>query len=222
LLRGNLRDLTRANRWLAGADLSWRALWSVLIATSPSVRLRVLDVGTGAADIPFLMAQRARRAGRSIEIVATDVRPEIVAIAAANVARADVEEVRVRLADPRLADEPDASYDVVHSSLVLHHHDEAQAQALLREMARVARSAVIVNDLDRGWLWWIGAWLLGHLATTNSYTRHDAPLSVKRAYRPDEMSAIARSVGLHEVGRHRSRPGFRYALTFVRGEPHPA
>ena len=54
---------------------------------------------------------------------------------------------------------------------------------LLREMARVARLGVVVNDLDRTRLGWIGAWLIGHLLTGNRYTRYDAPLSVLRAYR---------------------------------------
>ena len=66
-----------------------------------------------------------------------------------------------------------------------------EAVRLLREMARVARLGVVVNDLDRSRLGWVGAWLLGHLLTGNRYTRHDAPLSVRRAYRADEMAATA-------------------------------
>ena len=70
---------------------------------------------------------------------------------------------------------------------------------LFREMARVARLGVVVNDLDRRRLGWVGAWLIGHLLTRNRYTRHDAPLSVRRAYRPDEMAAMLRDAGLTPV-----------------------
>ena len=211
-LRGNLRDLARMNRLLGGADLSWRALTNVLRATSPGDGLRVLDVGTGGADVPAELARRARRAGRQVEIVATDIRPEIVAVAAENV---DEPEIEVRLATQDLSEVPDASFDVVHSSLVLHHLDPAAATSLFLQFARVSRSAVIVNDLDRGWLWWLGAWLVSHTMTGNRYSRHDAPLSVRRAYRPGEMRELAKAAGLTQVAQHWAWPRYRYAITFV-------
>ena len=79
-------------------------------------------------------------------------------------------------------------------------------------MARVARLGVVVNDLDRRRLGWIGAWLMGHLLTRNRYTRTDAPLSVRRAYRPDEMTAMLRSAGLTPVRTVRGSVGQRYAI----------
>ncbi len=78
------------------------------------------------------------------------------------------------VADGRALAWPDDAFDVAHCSLVVHHLDEEAAVGLLREMARVARRGVIVNDLARGRLAWLGAWLLAHLATANRYTRHDA------------------------------------------------
>jgi len=83
-------------------------------------------------------------------------------------------------------------------------------------MARVAGRAVIVSDLDRAWRWWAGAWLLSHLATRNRYTRNDAPLSVRRAYRPAEVARMAETVGLRVVNRYRARPAYRYAIVFER------
>ena len=56
-------------------------------------------------------------------------------------------------------------------------------------MGRVARLGIVVNDLERGRLGWLGAWLMGHLLTGNRYTRHDAPLSVRRAYRTARLAS---------------------------------
>ena len=86
---------------------------------------------------------------------------------------------------------------------------------VLREMARVSRRGVIVNDLDRTQLSWLGAWLLAHLATRNRYTRHDAPLSVRRAYRPVEVQDMAAAVGLTRVARLGGFMGHRYALVLA-------
>ena len=67
----------------------------------------------------------------------------------------------------------------------------------------------------RDWRWLAGAWLLTRLFTRNEYTRHDAPLSVRRAYTADEVVAMARQVGLRPVARYSAFPGYRYALVFV-------
>ena len=213
-LRANLRDLALTNALLGGTDLSWRAVALVLKARSTRAIQQVLDVGTGGADIPIAIARRARDLGLNVHIVATDIRPEVIDVASRTAASAGVAGVTVRRADPSLTSEPDQSFDVVHSSLVLHHHEPDEARELLREMQRVSRYAVIVNDLDRRRAWWVGARLLS-LLSRNPYTRHDAPLSVRRAYRPDELSELAGAVGLREVARYWSRPRYRYALVFV-------
>ena len=107
---------------------------------------------------------------------------------------------------------PDRSFDVVHASMVLHHLTVDEAVRLIREMARVARLGVVVNDLERSRLGWIGAWLMAHLLTGNRYTRHDAPLSVRRSYRAVEMAALLRDAGTIPVKTVRGAMGQRYAI----------
>ena len=206
-LEGNLRDLARLNSLLDGAGVSYRALRPFLDRGKP---LRLLDIGTGMADIPRALMGAAARANRQLEVVATDVRPEIVGMAWQTAAPEPAFEVR--LAAPNRIDEPDASFDVVHASLVLHHRDPQDAVALLREMARVAARAVIVNDLDRGRHWLLMARVMARLLTRNAYTRNDAPLSVQRAYRPNEIVQMAARAGLVEANRYWAWPRYRYAL----------
>jgi hypothetical protein len=82
-------------------------------------------------------------------------------------------------------------------------------------MARVARRGVVVNDLIRGRLVYLGAWLLAHLATANPYTRYDAPLSVRRAFDRRELRALIESAGLHVVASSRGVFGHRWAVAAV-------
>lgn len=212
VLAGNLRDLARVNRWLGGAELSRRALATVPGAGGGRA-LSLLDVGTGAADIPLALAAGAREAGSRLAVVAVDTRPEVVAVARRNTASEP--DVRVELIEPGRLPWPDGAFDVVHASLLLHHFDMRGAIDELAEMGRVARSAVIVNDLRRARLWWLGAWMLSRVTTRNRYTRHDAPLSVRRAWTPDELSAMATRAGLREAHRLSDRIGHRYALVLV-------
>lgn len=202
VLAGNLRDLARVNRWLGGSQLSERAVAPLAMG---SFVFSILDAGTGGADIPMRLA----RGDRSIS--ATDVRPEIV-----DFARRAVDRSPVEVRESRIEDESDASFDVVHASMVVHHLEPAEAVTFLREMARVARQAVVVNDLDRGWRWFLGAKAMAWLFTRNAYTRNDAPLSVRRAYTATELVDMARQAGLRPVARYRTTPAYRYALVFVR------
>ncbi len=210
LLEGNLRDMSRANRWLGGCRLSWHALSHVARSVPSGRRLRLLDVGTGAGDIPLFLLRRARTAGLALEVEATDIRPEIVDYARR--LAGDTPDLHIALADGDGIDHGDASFDVVHASLLLHHLDEPAAEALLAEMARVCRRAVIVNDLLRARRVWLGAWLLARLVTGNPYTRHDAPLSVRRSYLPAEVEAMAARGGMEVEARFNDRLDHRYAL----------
>ena len=212
-LEGNMRDLARINRWLGGVALSRRALAAVVTDHGVHEPLRMLDVGTGAADIPLALVDDAARAGRRLDVVATDIRPEVVEIARRRMAGRP--EIRVELRPPGALPWPPDEFDVVHASLLLHHLDMPAAVDQLAEFARVARRAVIVNDLQRARRWWVAAWLLSRLLTRNRYTRHDAPMSVQRAWTPDEVAAMAARAGLREAHRLRDRLGHRYALVLV-------
>lgn len=213
-LAGNLRDLRRINRLLGGVRLSRRALDRLTDGEQGPVSM--LDVGTGGADIPVALLADARRRGRLLEITAVDSRAEVVD--AARALRPAIDRVRgltILVADGRSLPFPDGSYDVVHASMVLHHLAGAPAVELLREMGRVARRGVIVNDLSRGWLHWAGARLLTLVATRNEYTRYDGPLSVRRAWSRPEMRGLLADAGLVPIAEHVGLVGHRYAIVAV-------
>jgi ubiquinone/menaquinone biosynthesis C-methylase UbiE len=219
-LAGNLRDLRRVNRWLGGIAVSEAAI-EALAAHRRDITM--LDVGTGGGDIPYALAERARARGRHLSVVGVDSRPEIVAAAHASrppgVASGEVEIV---LGDGLALPFPDRSFDIAHASLVVHHLEPHAVIALFTEMGRVARLGIVVNDLVRSWPAWLGAWLIAHTLTTNRYTRHDAPLSVRRAYRASEVAGLIRRAGLAPVRTVRAPFGHRVAISAVSTDLGPA
>jgi ubiquinone/menaquinone biosynthesis C-methylase UbiE len=211
---GNLQDLRRVNRLLGGTRLSRLAI-SRLETSDESVDL--IDVGTGGADIPVALLADAARRGRPLRVTAIDSRPEVLAVA--RVARPAIEDIsglELVVADGLALPYPDRAFDVAHSSMVVHHLERPDAVALLREMARVARSGIVLNDLVRGRLYWATAWLLSHAATRNPLTRNDAPLSVRRAYTRPELRAIVDEAGLRIVAEIDGLGWHRVAIAAVR------
>jgi ubiquinone/menaquinone biosynthesis C-methylase UbiE len=206
-LVANLRDLTRINRLTGGAALSVRAVAGLGGAAT------ILDVGTGAADIPLTLLARAGSAGRALAVTATDSRREV--LDAARRAQPAIDRTRgleLALADGRRLPYPDGSFDIAHASLVLHHLEPADAVAFLGELRRVARNGIVVNDLVRGRWFWLGGWLLVHAIGTSRYTRHDGPLSVRRAYSQAELAGLLAAAGLATVATFRGFAGHRLAI----------
>lgn len=213
-LVGNLRDLRLLNRLSGGVALS---RWGVNRLLDGSAEVgTVIDVGTGGADIPVaLMADSVWR-GRTLEVTAVDSRSEV--LAAARVARPcldRIQRLRLALVDPERLPYPNETFDVGHASLVVHHLDEDPAVRFLAELGRVSRRGVVINDLHRGTLGLLGAWMAGRLLTRNHYTRHDSLLSVRRAYTIAETEALLRRAGLEPIDRRTSAFGQRYAIVAV-------
>lgn len=203
-LERNLADLARLNRLPGGAGASVGAVGRLLERGSG----RIVDVGTGRGDLPLAFARRGWT------VVGIDANPDVVAIAR----RTTEHESRVRIVEADGSHLPfaDDAFDVAHSSLLLHHLDPAAAVAALRELARVARRGVVINDLRRGWLPMLAIGtavaLLGRCRTT----RHDGVLSVRRAYTPTEVDDLLAAAGLRAV--HRSPTWMpRLVTTAVRG-----
>ena len=213
-LVGNLRDLRRLNRLSGGVALSRWGVNRLLDGTAEAGTL--IDVGTGGADIPVALMADAVWRGRTLDVTAVDSRAEV--LAAARVARPSIERIqrlRLALVDPERLPYQNETFDIGHASLVVHHFDEDAAVRFLAELGRVSRRGVVVNDLHRGALGLLGAWLAGCFLTRNHYTRDDSLLSVRRAYTIGEMERLLRRAGLEPIDRRTSAFGQRYAIVAV-------
>ncbi len=205
LLRADLRVLETINRLLGGHRIV-RIHLPDLVRQQP---VSVLDLGTGAADVPRAVARWARARGVKMEITAADGNPEILQVARENTA--GWPEIRIEQADLLALPYRPASFDVVLCSLTLHHFREADVVAILRRIHDTARVGYVINDLRRNrvaiWL----SKLMARTIITNPIARFDAPASCERAFTIAELRAMATRAGLTNftVRRHRF---FRMAL----------
>jgi 2-polyprenyl-3-methyl-5-hydroxy-6-metoxy-1,4-benzoquinol methylase len=196
-LEHTLRDIRRANIFGLGTWVIKHHL-ERLIGEWPAGRpLQVLDLATGSADIPQALCRWAESRGLEIEIVATDISPEILRVARKRIEKTGYGN-RVRFLACDAARTPFAarSFDVVICSLAFHHLSVKQASAAMPELARIARTGFIINDIYRSGGALLMAWVLAHFTTTNRLTRHDGPASVVRAFTPAELRRMASRAGV--------------------------
>jgi ubiquinone/menaquinone biosynthesis C-methylase UbiE len=171
---------------------SWSGQWPHASSYEP---LTILDVATGSADIPLAIARWAARRGRQVSILALDLHPATLSLARAWLAsqdRAASAPIRFIRGDALALPLADRSVDYAISSMFFHHLSDAQALAALREMLRVARRGIIVNDLLRSPLARVGIGLL--TLGAGPIDRHDARVSVRKAWRRAEVEAWAAAV----------------------------
>jgi 2-polyprenyl-3-methyl-5-hydroxy-6-metoxy-1,4-benzoquinol methylase len=211
-----LRGLERINFLSGSAGILWPPIRD-LLRQPTGAPLRILDLATGAGDVPIALWRRARRlAGRPgrcrpVQIDGWDVSPVAVDHAQRRASETGAE-VHFRQADA-LSAEVDHPYDVVTCSLFLHHLDEDQAIVLLQRMARAAHRLMLVNDLVRCRAGFILAHVATRLLSTSDVVHTDGPRSVAGAFTLAEVRALAERAGLHGARIVRRWP-FRLLLSW--------
>lgn len=162
--------------------------------------LTLLDLGTGAGDIPGSLRRWGAARGTSIRCIGLErLRP------AATLARST--DLPVVLGCASALPFATGSVDIVTISQLLHHCDATSATILLREAGRVARRGVVIADLLRSAtaaaLFGLAARVLGF----DRHTREDGVTSVFRGYAEEELRTLCARAGL--VMDVTVRPGWR-------------
>jgi 2-polyprenyl-3-methyl-5-hydroxy-6-metoxy-1,4-benzoquinol methylase len=211
-LARSLRDLRNVNRWLGGRRSAVRHVLDIA-SRVPAVTVQVLDVGTGAADIPIALLRTGRRRGLQLHVLGVDRHPATAAFA---VATASDPELEIAQADALALPFRDAQFDVAMCNTTLHHFDAEEAMRVLAELNRVARWGVVVTDLARSRAALSGALLLASTVwLRHPITRHDGPWSVRAAFTPSEMAELAAAAGLRNA-KVRPEPVFRLSVVVDR------
>jgi len=172
------RELEIVNRRLGGV----RAIERFLPRVKNGDDLLMLDVAAGACDIGEALLGKLR-----CRIVALDLNAR-----------------GLKLADrawPVIGDAldlpfRDGAFDVVMASLFFHHLSDDDCVRVLSQMWRIAKRRVLVNDLHRHAVAYFSIRALALVCSKSTMFRHDAPVSVLRAFRTVELLEIAKRAGV--------------------------
>ncbi len=186
--RAALAGLRRLNRLSGISHVLFRQL-TRLAATMPSGRpLRVLDVASGSGDLPIDWLKMAARRKMPLAVTALD-RSELAMQTAAQAAR----EAGVQLGTvcrDCLRNGLPAGFDVVTSSLFMHHLDPPDVSRLIQEMWRVSDRAIVICDLERSRTNLALVAAAAHVVTRSDVVHFDASASVRAAYTRDEFATL--------------------------------
>ncbi|VWX46517.1 methyltransferase domain-containing protein [Novosphingobium sp. 9U] len=227
----DLRRRSQTPEWMDGADVTVQdfaacvkdlaAVNTVTLARGPTLQFvadavrhakgipTILDVGFGAGDMLRAIARMLRSKGLAARLIGIDLNPRSEPVAR-DMTPADLP-IEWHTGDAYAWAEAERP-DLIISSLVTHHMDDAEIVRFCAWMEATARLGWFVNDLHRHAVPWYGFSAMAALARWHPFVRHDGPLSIARSFRRDEWLALLRQAGIGQAATIQWRFPFRYCV----------
>jgi 2-polyprenyl-3-methyl-5-hydroxy-6-metoxy-1,4-benzoquinol methylase len=211
----SLADLGRINRWLGGMWGLGRYLYPRIRACQ-STPVRLLDLGAGGCTLPATIARWARQERISLHVIGLDLQHTHLQWGRKQLLEwPEITYVQGDVAAPPFAG---SSVDFVISSLFLHHFTADTLVQRLPIWASLARRSLIMTDLLR---YPLPYWFLrttSPIFARSRITRHDAAVSLRRAYRPQELQGIVAAAGFDQARVYTHFP-YRMVVVIDHQEP---
>lgn len=194
LLRDTLDKLGKINKWLGGNHVTLNGLRQLLKNQPKDKVLTIVDLGCGHGDILRLIADFGRKHNYSFELIGIDANQD--AIEYADELSVAYEELSFRSVDVFSEEFRAMEYDIVLSTLFLHHLNEDEIQALLNTVTTKAKLGVVINDLHRSSMAY-GLFKLLGLVISNHMIVQDGLTSILRAFKRKEIEQISSQLNLN-------------------------
>lgn len=187
-IEDSLQDLRWFNRWFGGLAIT-RTLFETAVDITGQKKFTVLEVASGDGFMMQTVANDLAEKGIQLDITLLD-RAATHLPRNGGMPKISADALRLPFRD--------ASFDLVASSLFLHHLPPDQVVQFAHEALRVCSTAVLIHDLIRHPVHLALAYA-GVPLYSSRITRNDAPASVWQAYTPEEMAGFFRLAGATEV-----------------------
>ena len=180
-----LRALARINRLSRSALYISREILPLISNNRP---VRILDLGSGGGDVLCDISELLQRIGIAVDAVGIDMNPLSVDYANRYAKRRNS---NARFIESTALDAVQTlEYDIVISSLFLHHFSEEDLETLFSTIRERATIGMIMSDLRRSPLNYGLIWLTTHLMSRSKMIRFDGLVSAKAALTKNEFERL--------------------------------
>jgi SAM-dependent methyltransferase len=188
-----LKELEFINKWLGGNAVTLSAM-SRIVRHREQQELSVAELGCGGGDMLKLIYYWAKAKGIPVKLTGVDANPNIIKFAQGNLH--GLPDVNFFALDIFSETFKALQFDVVVATLFFHHFDNATLVSFFKQLKGQVRKAIVINDIHRHPLAFYSIRWLTSLFSRSMMVKHDAPLSVMRAFHRRELEAILRSAGM--------------------------
>lgn len=181
------RFMEKVNRYFGGARNVRCFIENVIAERDSSSPIRILDIGSGSCDIPIAISRWARSRGVPVKFTCLEVFDSAVKIARAKIA--ELGETSVELVQEDVFTHiPEDPYDYAVASMCFHHFEDEMILGLMRRLRTFVKHGVLINDLHRSFLTWLG--VLPLTVFSHEGVKHDSRLSIRRGFKTCELRKL--------------------------------
>jgi 2-polyprenyl-3-methyl-5-hydroxy-6-metoxy-1,4-benzoquinol methylase len=203
----NLIELDVINNRLGGYNVSRKGLAAIL-KTKKSVHT-ILDIGFGGGDSIKQLAKYSDKKKIKLFFYGVDLKNDCVKYAENNLST--ISNKQLICDDYRnISADLLKQIDVIHCSLFLHHLTDEEIIDLLK-FGKSNECIILANDLQRNWFAYYSIKLLTTIFSKSYLVKNDAPISVKRGFKRNELIALLEKAGFKNYSVKWSW-AFRYIL----------
>ncbi|HEY0740416.1 MAG TPA: methyltransferase domain-containing protein [Chryseosolibacter sp.] len=193
VIHQTLKELETINTLLGGNYVTINGI-SKLISHARVKHFSLADLGCGGGDILRLIRRWAQRQNIKAELFGIDANPNIVEEARQSTPTSyDI----TFQAQNIFSDEfRSRSFDIVTGTLFFHHFTNEQLTAFFRQLRSQTQIGFVINDIHRHWFAYHSIKWLTQFLSKSPMVQNDAPLSVLRAFRKQELIEILKNAGI--------------------------
>ncbi|HEY6906307.1 MAG TPA: methyltransferase domain-containing protein [Ignavibacteriaceae bacterium] len=195
-----LNELGTINKYLGGNSVTKKGIDYFL--SDPDNGLDILDIGGGGSDILYNLCRKIK----GLNFYSLDLNKF-----SCHYQKTNNGNNKIICADALKLPLREKSFDLVHTSLFLHHFTEEEIIQMLSCFILLSKRGVVINDLRRNILAFIGIKLLTFLFSKSEFVKYDGPLSVKRAFIKTDLKQILHKAGI-KTYQLRRMWAFRFLL----------
>lgn len=193
ILNDALDKLATINKLLGGNSVTLNGLKLLLKNQSKSKRITIIDLGCGGGDMLRAIAKYGQSEGYDFELIGVDANKN--ATDYAKTFSSDNDNIRFVHADVFSEEFKTMQYDIVITTLFLHHFKEGELSDLLKHLLKTVKIGIVVNDLHRSrWAYYL--FKLITIPVTNKMIIEDGLTSVLRGFKRSELAGLSKQLNI--------------------------
>ena len=185
-IKQNMHELDVINTWLGGHQITIKGLQQLMNRVSHPQALHICEIGCGGGDNLRAIQEYCKKKSIPVKLIGVDINPHCIAYAQSRKENEGIEFICSDYSKAMFTQKP----DIIFSSLFCHHFTEDELQQQFVWMKNNSKFGFFVNDLHRHLLAYHSIKLLTTLFSKSYLVKNDAPLSVARGFKKDELIEI--------------------------------
>lgn len=210
----NFKELNIFNRVTGSNSVTIKEIGKYL-QSNKIVNPHIVDIGCGGGEFLFNLATWCEKYKIKCSLTGIDNSP--IAIEYLNTRTGKSKNIRAYLNDYKVfLSDNRSKIDVLHCSLFCHHLKEDEIILIIQKSLE-GKSLLIINDLKRSRVAWVGSILLTRLFNGTRLAKNDGPLSVLKGFKRWELINLIKRAGAVNY-TIKSIPFFRFLITIYPNE----